>query len=404
VQPSTSNRQPANLQPAILPPPAQPLTLISLSLALLLPSSGVAFYYASTPGLLLYLLMALPLIWRLPNHILPPLLAWLTPTRTRWLAALTFAALLLLFALLYPLANAAVLGQGSDRDEALNLAATELLHGRYPYYPRTYLFNNPISPLPGAVLLATPFVILGNSAYQNFFWLLAFFLVAARQLRDQHHALLLLWTILALSPLVIKELINGSDLLANPLYVLVAILLSLEAANKPARQVAARLAPALFLGLALSSRANFLFLLPLLLSALKQRAGWPYAIRFISLTLLTFALVTLPFYLYDPQGFSPLHTANILRKYNTLLPHADLLVLGSTLLAAALLARQPLDHHHTPTLLHTFAIVQAIPILTGLTLSALISHTLDYHYVTLTLNFLFFGALAAWSQFTPPSD
>ena len=62
----------------------------------------------------------------------------------------TALLLLALFVVVYPRVNTTTPGRGSDRDEALNLAATELLDGRYAYYPATYL-GNPISPLPGAI-------------------------------------------------------------------------------------------------------------------------------------------------------------------------------------------------------------------------------------------------------------
>src|SRR3712207_7085295 len=43
----------------------------------------------------------------------------------------------------------------------------------------------------------------GNSAYQNLFWLFIFFLFARSFLKNGRFALLLLWTILALSPVVL---------------------------------------------------------------------------------------------------------------------------------------------------------------------------------------------------------
>ena len=74
-------------------------------------------------------------------------------------------------------------GKGSDADDALNLAVNELLHGRYPFYARTYL-DNPVANLPGTIFLAVPFALLGNSAYQNFFWLMVFFIAVSLSVRS----------------------------------------------------------------------------------------------------------------------------------------------------------------------------------------------------------------------------
>ena len=65
-----------------------------------------------------------------------------------WIAAICVVALGL-FALLFPIAHSGVLGPGSDRDDALNVALQALLAGHYPYDVATYLGN---PPLPCLVL------------------------------------------------------------------------------------------------------------------------------------------------------------------------------------------------------------------------------------------------------------
>ena len=87
----------------------------------------------------------------------------------RAVCLISLVLLAVAFGVIYPIANRGVSG-GSDRDEALNIAAAALWRGENPYYQRTYL-GNVVSPLPGAILLAEPFVAIGNSAYGNLFWL-----------------------------------------------------------------------------------------------------------------------------------------------------------------------------------------------------------------------------------------
>lgn len=79
------------------------------------------------------------------------------------------ASVVTAFAVLFPHFNSQLPGHGSDRDDALNTAIAAVLHGEYPYARTTYL-GNPITPLPGA-LLALPFWLLGNSAFQAVAWL-----------------------------------------------------------------------------------------------------------------------------------------------------------------------------------------------------------------------------------------
>src|SRR5262245_14897772 len=176
-------------------------TAAAFALSLALPSTAVAQTYLDVTGVVAYLVLAgVALFW---IHARLPLIARaLTTKRAYVVAAVILGALVVLFAVGYPLANSGRFGRGSDRDEAMNLAATELLHGRYPYYPRTYT-GNQISPLPGAVVLAVPAMLLGNTAYQNLFWLGAFVAGAAWLFNDLSAAVVLMAAILAASPTVL---------------------------------------------------------------------------------------------------------------------------------------------------------------------------------------------------------
>ena len=375
--------------------------LLGLAFWLGLPSTALLQKYFGLAGVAAYLLglvLALLLWPRFGRHLPRPGAAFLEK-QFPWLALLTCAALLGLFALAYPITNNGRTGDrrtsGSDTDDALNLATTELLHGRYPYYPRTYL-DNPITPMPGALLLAIPFVLLGNSAYQSFFWLLLWLLAMRRHWQAGRPPLLLLWLMLALSPVVVYSLVVGNDYLANSLYVLLFMLWLVRWAPRPGLNPWLKLLPAICLGIGLSSRANFLLLLPLIFATLAQLAGRPAALRSTVTTGLTFLLVTLPFYLYDPAGFSPLHTTDELGRFNHLLPYAGLLIPLATALLALFLAWRQRVGADLQQLFRSSALVLALPVLAGLTLALLAYGPAGFTFAFFGLFPLFFGAAASW--------
>jgi hypothetical protein len=198
------------------------------------------------------------------------------------LAAGLAICLAIAFIVGYPLANSGVIGPGSDRDEHVQIGATALLHGRYPY-SLTGPEGNPISQMPGALLLAAPFVLLGKGAYQNLFWLPMFGAVVALLSRDLRPALLLLIIVLSLSPVVLREYVTGGDLLANAIYVLVFTIWLVRVVPEPER-VWATIGAAVALGVGLSSRMHFVLVLPLLFSTLQRRAGLAAAVRAVAIT------------------------------------------------------------------------------------------------------------------------
>jgi hypothetical protein len=310
--------------------------------------------------------------------------------------AATFLLLLVIFFVVYPIANSGILGVGSDRDEALNIATTELLKGHYPYYSRTYV-GNLISPLPGSLVLAVPFVLLGNSAYQNLFWLFAFLLTMNSYLKNRRLALLLLGVIITLSPIVLREYVTGGDLLANSIYPLLFIMWMVNSIPKDGVTNWRKSMLAVLLGVGFASRANFVLLLPLVFSALAQGAGWKSATKYISITCLTFALMTIPFYLYDPQGFSPLHTSSMLGRFQTILPFAGIIVpVASGIIALVLSVFN--KNGYLPILLRNCTVVLFIPVLSGTILQSIRNGGPDFDFTTFGICFLFFGAAAFWPK------
>ncbi len=311
----------------------------AFAFALALASLGTVEKYAGTEIAVAYfvaMFAAVPLAGR---YALPLFLRYVGEREARWLALATFAALVALFVVVYPVADSDELGAGSDRDDAADLATGRLLDGDDPYDEVTYLGNS-VSQMPGALLYAAPFVALGNSAYQNFFWLPLFFLLLGRRLGSLRLALFAVWMLFALSPELLRELLTGGDLIANSIYVAL-FMLAVVGVKPSGRGVWLGIAAAVALGVAYSSRANFLFTVPLLAGALFQLYGVQVAIVRLVTAALAFAAVTLPFYLHDPDGFTPATTAGKLTEFNELVPHLHLIVIAAAgVLALGLAARR----------------------------------------------------------------
>jgi hypothetical protein len=348
----------------------------ALWLCLVLPSVFIVQKYFGWLGLVGYGSATAWAVCALPQ------LCW-RPTKRQlfWLTTVTFTSLLVLFAVGYPIADTHIPGMGSDDDDAMNIAVRELLHGRFPYYVRTYLGNR-IHHLPGALLLATPFVLLGTSALQNLAWLTFFFFVLRRELGDSFAALRWFWLMLIGSPIIAHEVITGTGHVANALYVMLGLWWLIHAEQK--------LLPAAVWGVALSSRANFLFLIPLACVWLAQRDDWRTSARLATLTCIVCAVITLPFYFFDKQEFAPLEAANRLTRFENVLPHASwAIAVGMGLLSVILACRTKLTPH---SLWRNCALVQAFPVVVGY----ILGH--DLTFLSYGSFFLPFGVLAAASN------
>ncbi|MBA7622777.1 hypothetical protein ES703_30164 [subsurface metagenome] len=363
-----------------------------LALVLLIPSTGQVQKYLGIYGVFVYLLLGTIAILVHYKYVWPVYFSKVTQRRAIWLAVITFLILIAVFTVVYPIANSGVVGGGSDRDEALNISVRELLRGKYPYSSKTYL-DSPISPLPGSLLLSIPFVVLGNSAYQNIFWLIAFFVSVAWYFEDMRKALLLLWTILILSPVILQQFVTGGDLLSNCLYVLLFSWLTIVLVSKRGVSSWKKIVSSILLGIALSSRANFILIVPLVFSIILKEIGWKWTIISCALTFMSFSLVTVPFYLYEPESFSPLHTVNKLGIYQTVLPYSGVVIpIVSGILAIAL-SFQRMDF---TKFLRNCTAVQALPFLSCIVLSTVQTGSLSFYFDGYGLFFLFFGVLSFW--------
>ena len=396
--------------------PTTRFTLAGVLLAwfLIFPSLGILQKYAGTRGALVYAASAAALLMLLAWHG-PAVVARLRALNRRtapWALVVVCLGVAALFSVLYPLSNSGVtswlspsgiIGGGSDRDEALNLGVRALLGGRYPDYERTQL-DNLISQMPGSLVMAVPFVLLGNAAWQNLLWFGVLAGVSRRVLGDARAAAAYLLLVLAVSPVVLQDVVTGGDLATNAIMVLAALVWMLTIpTTAPAWK---RGASAVLAGLAFSTRANFLLLLPLLVSLLGRRAGARATAMSLSLVLGTLVAATLPFYVYDPPSFAPLSVQNKFSQFQTAIPASQIIFPAISLIGGVALAFVAGRHPVWLWLIESGLVLTA-PAAALVVLATARTRGLNLAYASYALPGLFFGVLGvvAWYwQGHPPAD
>jgi hypothetical protein len=162
-----------------------------------------------------------------------------------------------------------------------------------------------------------------------------------------------------------------------------------------------QLALAACLGVAFSSRANFIFITPLVFSRLLQVRGRNRALTLTATMLGAALLVTAPFFLVNPAGFSPAHTRTKLAEMKSVLPHADLLLPLAAAALALLLAR-PRWNRSTAAFLRNATLVEACLILPAVVLWPAVHKPPPLFYSIFAQFFLFFG-LASVVTWQPES-
>ncbi len=221
-----------------------------------------------------------------------------------WMALVCLAGLLGAHLLLHPFEDGRGPLLSSDRDEALEVAVGRWLDGDYPYYAKSEVAG-PLSVLPGGVLLALPFVMIGKVGLINVAWLVAFLFVMRREFGSAGRAIGLLVLMLGGSPAALYEFVSGGDLIANGIYVAVGVGLCLRCWSAEALRPGPALAAAAFLGVAVASRANFPLVCPLVLAWLWRRVGWRRALSWAGVTAGVSLGLILGFYFWDSQAFTP---------------------------------------------------------------------------------------------------
>ncbi len=368
-----------------------------LALLLAFPSAGFVQKYAGLVGLVTYGIAVVTVVFfiRKFSNCCGP---WCRH-HFRTLRAVILAGLAIIFAVGYPIEDRRGPGKSSDRDQGLNLAVSRLAQEETPYYPAGREAG-PLSVLPGSILLAAPFVALGNSAYQNWFWLAVFLCCAVWMFKDAALALCLLAIPLALSPAAQYEYISGGDLIANGIFVAVFSLLALNRWSSPNAPEWSRWLSCVLLGVALASRANFLLLAPLFGAVVWRIAGFRKALAAATLVGLTAAAITLPFYLNEPAGFTPLMSQQKLAGVDHALPWASRAMIGATLMAAILCAWRLLANRSDEPMTAFFrgcTLVTLTPMLCVVLVSSAINGHPDFSFMTDRFGLLYvFFALLGW--------
>lgn len=262
----------------------------------LIPSIGLIHKYTGNFGLVASIPITLLLIWVIAafdSRSLPRHWVWM-------LVAIAVG----LFSILYPIAKSGWLGGGSDRDDALNVALGALLSGDYPYSVKTYL-NQPVTPMPGALLIGLPFYLLGNSALQNLLWIPLLILWCVRSIETDSRQFGYLVLFLFAAPAAMQDFVTGGDYLTNAIYVALAMYLVVRSQSSAVKWH--RYAAAAVLAVALSSRPIYAVAGPLLTGMIYRDFGLARSLRFVAIVLAVGLILNLPFFIYNPQQFPTHH-------------------------------------------------------------------------------------------------
>ncbi len=99
--------------------------VIRLCASLLIPSTGQVQKYLGTYGVFAYLFVCSTILIVCIKRIVS--VSTLTRQQTTLWTFITFLAIILIFAVVYPIANSGIVGGGSDNDDDLNKTALRLL-------------------------------------------------------------------------------------------------------------------------------------------------------------------------------------------------------------------------------------------------------------------------------------
>jgi len=370
---------------------------------LALPSLDLVHKYGGDAALLVYplviaglLLLAERQALRLP-----------TAAMSRWCVAVAIAllvAMVVAFLLVFPLANVHEPGHGSDTDEAYNLGVRALLEWRSPYIEPTYLGSR-IHQLPGSLLLATPFVLLGNSAWQNLLWMALYTVVLIRCMGALRGTSLLLLQ-LAASPVLMHQIVTGSDGVMTGLSTMLAMMAVLHTWSANTSPPLFRWGSVALLALALSNRLNLVLgMIPPVMYVWRlgnrRQAAMLAAVLGSLLVVLDFAL-----YVVDPAMYAPLNALDRASRFETLLPGSAVLIPlvgGAVTILAGWRRQQNATAWAAP--LMAFGLGQGVMVVAGMALSSIDAGAFDTSYSYYACSFMLFPfCWVVWQRLTASRD
>jgi hypothetical protein len=139
--------------------------------------------------------------------------------------------------------------------------------------------------------------------------------------------------------------------------------------------------------------------MPLVVASLARQSGWRVASCYGFIIVASLCAITLPFYFYDPEGFSPLlvqysKVARFGQSYSGVAIPAAAAVL-STVLAGFVYRRatSPMT-----MLFGGSAIVQALPVVATVILSTVTYRPVTFAWAGYGVFFLTFAVLALWPK------
>lgn len=125
----------------------------------------------------------------------------------------------------------------------------------------------------------------------------------------------------------------------------------------------------------------------------------------VGLACLGLAAVTLPFYAYDPDGFTPLTTSGKLSQFDVLAPHLHVYVLTASVLLTLGLALRRFDRAGF-LVMTSAAIVQIYFLVAAVLFDSVEAGRADFSFLIpsyglMALFFAIFGTWGPWSRYRP---
>jgi hypothetical protein len=245
----------------------------------------------------------------------------------------------------------------NDRVLALDAAVEALLRGGSPY-AATNAAGHATTELPGALLLAVPFHLLGGAVLQNLFWLVLLMLRLPRWFPEARGAAAAAVLVLT-NPGLMADILGGGDVVVDAVVLVFAVDGLMATVDK--RSAPGVAGAVILLALALSMHPVSWVVLPVVAVALGRRRSGVLAAGTTALT----AAILFAFYARDPAHFTPL---GLLQQLD-LLPRVFWALPLLSLAAAGLVVGRPTPRVVLTACGSALAIVLVPPLLWGVAIA-----------------------------------